>query len=88
MRHRVYVSFMHRDGWHCSFLESDLKTSLKLKLRFTDPQKLYELADRSLHQMNLEERQGIGHGINIGRDGFYIEVSDEQYQVIRSGRRV
>lgn len=68
-------------------MEADLKTPLKLKLNFSDPNKIYELADRSLRRLNLEERQGIDHGIEIGRGGFYIEVTDEQYAVIRSGRR-
>jgi hypothetical protein len=28
--HRVYLSFQCRDGWHCQFLEADLKTPLRI----------------------------------------------------------
>jgi hypothetical protein len=30
MAHRVYMSFMDRKGWHCQFLEADLKTPLPI----------------------------------------------------------
>src|ERR1035441_720707 len=33
-RHRVYMSFQDRQGWHCQFLEQDLKTPLPKKLHF------------------------------------------------------
>jgi hypothetical protein len=33
-RHRVYMSFQCRYGWHCQFLEQDLKTPLPRKLHF------------------------------------------------------
>jgi len=36
--HRVYMSFMLRQGWHFQFLEEDLKTSLPKKLREISPQ--------------------------------------------------
>ncbi len=31
---RVYLSFQLRNGWHCQFLEEDLKASLPRKLHF------------------------------------------------------
>ena len=27
-RYRVYMYFQYRNGWHCQFLEADLKTPL------------------------------------------------------------
>jgi hypothetical protein len=27
-RHRVFLSFQRRKGWHCQFLEEDLQTPL------------------------------------------------------------
>ena len=44
--HRVYLSFQLRDGWHCQFLEADLKTVLPRKLHFASPDKLIELVER------------------------------------------
>jgi hypothetical protein len=54
--HRVYMYFVLRDGWHCQFLEADLKTPLPKKLFFTDPQKITQLARRGGYRMNLEGR--------------------------------
>jgi hypothetical protein len=36
-KRRVYLHFMSRTGWHCQFLEADLKTSLPKKLFLPDP---------------------------------------------------
>ena len=30
--HRVYIHFMHNHGWYCQFLESDLKTPLRVRV--------------------------------------------------------
>jgi hypothetical protein len=79
-RHRVYMSFMLRDGWHCQFLEQDLKTPLPKRLRFSNKEKLREIAERGGCNMNLEARQSLDHGIEIGRGGIWLELSEEQYQ--------
>ena len=42
-RHRVYMSFQCRFGWHCQFLEEDLQTPLPRKLHFASPDKVVEL---------------------------------------------
>jgi len=41
--HRVYMSFMDRNGWQVQFLESDLKTPLPRKLHFASADKIIEL---------------------------------------------
>jgi hypothetical protein len=44
--------FMRKDGWHCQFLEADLKTPLLKKLTFEHLKEIIELAERggySLH---------------------------------------
>ena len=77
---RVYASFQCRDGWQVSFLESDLKTSLCRHLTFASEQKIVELAERGNADLNLESRAAIQHGIAIGRGGFYLNLTDEQYR--------
>jgi hypothetical protein len=74
------MSFMLRDGWHCQFLEQDLKTPLPKRLRFNNQEKLREIAERGGCNMNLEARQSLDHGIEIGRGGIWLELSEEQYQ--------
>jgi hypothetical protein len=34
---------MLRQGWHCQFLEADLKTPLPRKLTFSDPGRIVEI---------------------------------------------
>ena len=38
---------MLRQGWHCQFLEEDLKTALPRKLTFATPDKIMELVERT-----------------------------------------
>jgi len=45
-RHRVYMSFMFRNGWLCQFLEEDLKTSLPRKVILGSQEKVREMARR------------------------------------------
>src|SRR5579863_2351879 len=78
-RHRVYLSFMHRESWYCQFLEEDLKTSLPRKLIFRSHQKVRELAERGGCALNLETLQALNHGLETGRGGVWLELSEEQY---------
>ena len=82
-RRRVYMSFMHREGWHCQFLEEDLKTSLPCKVTLDTPTKLIEMAKRGGSNLNLETRQALDHGIEIGRGGVWLELTEEQYARLR-----
>ena len=77
---RVYASFQCRKGWYVQFLESDLKTSLRKHLTFASEQKIVELAERGNAELNLESRAAIQHGIEIGRGGFYLNLTVEQYR--------
>jgi hypothetical protein len=79
-RHRVYMSFMYRQGWTCQFLEEDLKTSLPRRLNFTSEEKVREVARRGGATLNLEALQSLDHGIEIGRGGIWLELSEEQYR--------
>jgi len=82
-RRRVYMSFMHREGWHCQFLEEDLKTSLPRKVTLDTPAKLIEMAKRGGSNLNLETRQALDHSIEIGRGGVWLELTEEQYARLR-----
>jgi hypothetical protein len=75
--------FMHRDGWYCQFLEADLKTPLPKKLTFEHSQKIIELAERVGYSMHLEERQSLDHGIENGRGGIWLLLTEEQYTKLK-----
>jgi hypothetical protein len=82
-RHRVYMSFMFRNGWLCQFLEEDLKTSLPRKVILGSQEKVREMARRGGAAMSLDVLQALDHGIEIGRGGIWLELSDEQYQKLQ-----
>jgi hypothetical protein len=82
-RHRVYLSFQLRDGWHCQFLEADLKTALPRKLHFASPDKLVELVERGGGFTDQDSRSAVNHGIEIGRGGIFLRLAEEQYAKLR-----
>jgi hypothetical protein len=81
--HRVYLSFQCRDGWHCQFLEADLKTALPRKLRFASPDKLIELIERGGGFTDQDTRLAVNHGIEMGRGGIFLKLTEEQYAKLR-----
>jgi hypothetical protein len=80
---RIYLSFIHGNGWRCQFWEDDLKTPLPRKLRFVDSAKIVELAERTGSLRNLETRQALEHGISKGRGGLFLTVTAEQYEKLK-----
>jgi len=84
--HRVYMSFMFRNGWYCQFLEEDLKTSLPRKVTLKTEDQVKEMARRGGAVMNLESEQAIEHGIKNGRGGIYLQLTDEQYRKLKEGQ--
>ncbi len=81
--HRVYMFFMHRDGWSCQFMEDDLKTPLPKRVSFRDSAKIYEIARRAGTSNSLEEKHALDHGIEIGRGGIWLQLDEEQYQKLK-----
>lgn len=70
-RHRVYMSFQVRQGWHYQFLEPDLKTSLPRGLHFNSADKVVELAERGGGISDQESRLMLNRAIDTGRGGVY-----------------
>jgi len=80
---RVYASFQCRKGWYVQFLECDLKTPLRRTATFASEHKIIEMAERGKADLNLESRVAIQHGIEIGRGGFYLNLTAEQYHRLK-----
>jgi hypothetical protein len=78
-RRRVYMSFERLDGWHCHFLEEDLKTRLPRTLRFAKADKIVQLAERTGALRDLACRQAIEHGVSVGKGGVWLMLTPEQY---------
>lgn len=74
------MNLMLSDGWFCQFLEEDCRIPLRRKLTFANPEKIWELAQRGGALQNLEAKQGLEYGIQIGRGAVWLEVALEQYR--------
>jgi hypothetical protein len=81
-RHRVYMSFFLMEGWQVQFLESDLKTSLPLKLTLGSPETIRQLARYGGALGSAEAKRTLEHAIHIGRGGVYLRLNPEQYRVL------
>jgi hypothetical protein len=81
--HRVYLSFQFRDDWHCQFLEEDLKTALPRKLHFASSEKLIELVERGGGFTDQDTRLAVSQGIEMGRGGIFLKLTEEQYAKLR-----
>jgi hypothetical protein len=81
--HRVYLSFQFRDDWHCQFLEEDLKTALPRKLHFASSEKLIELVERGGGFADQDTRLAVSQGIEMGRGGIFLKLTEEQYAKLR-----
>jgi hypothetical protein len=77
------MSFVHRDGWHVQFLETDLKTPLPIRLNFAQADKIRELARRGEALGSLEARQALESAIENGLGGVYLKLTPEQYARLR-----
>lgn len=80
------MSFQTQNGWHCQFLEQDLKTSLPRKLNLVRQERLFEIAERSGYRLNLEGRQAMQRAIDMGRGGIWPELTEDQYRKLKGER--
>ena len=77
------MSFMDRYGWHCQFLEEDLRTPLPRKLTFKSPEKIIELVERVGGFKDQESRLMLDQGIAMGRGGVFLSLTDQQYAKLK-----
>jgi hypothetical protein len=82
------MSYMLTNGWYCQFLEEDLKTPLPRKVTLDDPKKLMEMAERGGGLPNLEASQMLRLGIEVGRGGLWLSLTEEQYQKLKGTKRL
>jgi hypothetical protein len=82
-RHRVYMSFQDRNGWHCQFLERDLKAPLPRRLHFRSSEKVVELVERGGGLTDRESRLMLAQAVEKGRGGIFLDLTEEQYAKLK-----
>ncbi len=83
-RLRVYMSFTNRKGWLCQFFEEYPKTPLPKRVIVncrTRPGRSRNAG--RCRAMNLESLRALEHGIEIGRGGVWLELTEEHYEKLR-----
>ena len=78
------MHFMFRKGWHCQFLEEDMKTLLPRTLTFAEDRKIWEMAKRGGFTLNIAGRQEIEETLRKGVGGIWLDLTAEQYAKLRS----
>ena len=71
------MSLMLNMGWSCEFREEDLKTSLPRRGTLDKSEKLMEMAERGGGLPNLEAGHALRHGIEIGRGGVWLSLTEK-----------
>jgi len=82
--HRVYMHYMHRHGYHISFMEPDLKTPLKRTLTFATSDKIFEMQERWGEDKSEEHLSNLKIEMGMGRPGgIWLILSAEQYAKLK-----
>ena len=81
--HRVYMYYILREYWMCQFLEEDLKTPLPGRLHFKSAEKVRAIVDKVGNFANLQDRQALDYGLETGRGGVWLQLTDEQYMRLK-----
>jgi len=69
----ISMSFVHNQGWHCEFLDEDLKGSLRKKLTFAFSDKIIETFERWGSKSNIGLNI-LEHAISNGRGGIWLTL--------------
>ncbi len=77
------MKFVFINGWQVSFLEADLTTSLPSRLAFTDPEKIRKLAQHGGALGASEARALFEYALIKGRGGIYLDLTVEQYTLLK-----
>jgi hypothetical protein len=82
--HRILLNFqLGKGGWWVTFLEADCQTALPLKLTFRSENKIREMHNRAGASQLSEDKAMLEHGLEIGRGGFWLSLSEEQYRKLK-----
>ena len=81
---RVYMLFRANNGWHVSFLESDLTNSPLRPLTFVDPEDVRDLARRGHALETSQARALFDYELGRGGGGIYLQLTPEQYSKLRN----
>ncbi len=87
-RRSVYMHFFLRAGvWICNFFEPDVKTAVGPIRTTRNEEKLRETITRGGGIQNSEDRNMIDYGIKEGRGSAWLELTADQYRLLKVDQR-
>jgi len=82
--HRICMSLVFTDGWHCRFHAADIcKTPISKMFSFHGKEKIYEMVRRGHGIATPEAFEALDQAVAVGRGQVWLELSDAQYQALR-----
>ena len=80
-KHLVYMYFRYRFKWHSGFRTQDGK-KLPKEVTFKDATSIREMVRRGNGLIDQWDRDGFELGLEIGRGGVWLRLSDDQYRAL------
>ena len=77
--HRIHMSFVLHERWHCTFLAEDLRTPIAPARTFSNPDSMLELIRRGNGFRDLACRQAVDLAIEAGRGNVDLLLTPEQF---------
>jgi hypothetical protein len=62
---RIHMSFTLRDGWHCTFMEADLRTSAAPARMFSSTDNMVEMIRRGSGFKDLASKHAVEHASRL-----------------------
>ena len=80
-RHLVYLYFRERHGWHCGFRTEDRK-KLPREFCFRTAVTVREVVRRGNGLIDKWDSDGFELGLELGKGGVWLRLSDDQYRAL------
>lgn len=78
--HRVYMTFVYRDGWRCRFHDEELsQAAISRIFVFRDKERIYEIAKRGHGLTEPDAGDTLDKAIAAGRGGIWLRLTHTQY---------
>ena len=77
--HRIHMSFVLRERWHCTFLAEDLRTPIAPARTLSHPDSMREMIRRGNGFRDLACRQAVDLAIQAGRGNVDLLLTPEQF---------
>ena len=80
-KHLVYMYFRYCSKWHCAF-RTEARKKLPWEFTFGNAATIREMVRRGNGLIDEWDRDGFEVGLELGRGGVWLRLSDDQYRAL------